>query len=88
MKDLTNETVIRKAMLIAVAKRYQKLNHKVSTGQEILGRAPVLYDPMRDEFHSSDIGRIDSQQAYFKGKAFVGQLLSPGAPSTQAVQPM
>lgn len=66
MKDMTNETDIRKAVLVAVSRKYQKFNDKNPTGQEILDRALVRFDPVTDEFHPNDIGWIDSQQAYFK----------------------
>jgi hypothetical protein len=96
MKDMTNETEIRKAVLVAVAKKYQKLNDKNPTGQEILDRALVRYDLVGDEFHPNDIGWIDSQQAYFKldgarlkidPAAFV-ELCEGGALSASNVVPM
>lgn len=58
MKDMTNETDIRKAVLVAVSKKYQKFNDKNPIGQEILDRALVRYDPVSDEFHPNDTGWI------------------------------
>lgn len=66
---MTNETDIRKAVLVAVAKKYQKFNDKNPIGQEILDRTLVRYDPVSDEFHPNDTGWIDSQQAYYKLKS-------------------
>lgn len=63
---MNRENEIRKAVLVAVAKRYQKFNNKNPTGQEILDRALVRYDPVSDEFHPNDIDWIDSQQVYYK----------------------
>lgn len=96
MKDMINETDIRKAVLVAVAKKYQKFNDKNPTGQEILDRALVRYDPVSDEFHPNDIGWIDSQQAYYKlhsaglkiDPAAFDELCEGGAPSAPNVQPM
>jgi hypothetical protein len=96
MKDVTNETDIRKAVLVAVSKKYQKFNDKNPTGQEILDRALMRYDPVSDEFHPNDLGWIDSQQAYFKldsarlkiDPAAFDELCEGGAPSASNVVPM
>lgn len=93
---MTSETDIRKAVLVAVSKKYQKFNDKNPTGQEILDRALVRYDPVSDEFHPNDIDWIDSQQAYFKlhsnglkiDPAAFDELCEGGAPSASNVVPM
>lgn len=96
MKDMTNETDIRKAVLVAVSKKYQKFNDKNPTGQEILDRALVRYDPVSDEFHPNDIDWIDSQQAYYKlhsaklkiDPAAFDELCEGSDPSASNVVPM
>ncbi len=96
MKDMINETDIRKAVLVAVSKKYQKFNDKNPTGQEILDRALVRYDPVSDEFHLNDTGWIDSQQAYFKldssrlkiDPAAFDELCEGSDPSASNVVPM
>lgn len=93
---MTNETAIRKAVLVAVAKKYQKFNDKNPTGQEILDRTLVRYDPVSDEFHPNDTSWIDSQQAYYKlnsatlriDPAAFDELCEGNAPEASNVLPM